>query len=53
MTPQALAARLGVHRTTVRRWERGTQPVPEWAWHALADIFGDAQIDYLMGRGEE
>jgi len=31
LTQQALAARLGVARNTVTRWEMGLHPIPRWA----------------------
>jgi DNA-binding XRE family transcriptional regulator len=38
MTQQQLAGEIGVHWTTVSRWERGSGLVPGWVALALVDL---------------
>ena len=43
-----LAAELGVHESTVSRWESGESGVPDRQKVRLADFF-DVSVPYLMG----
>lgn len=38
LTQSGLAASLGVHRTTVARWETGRSPIPRWVELAMRAI---------------
>lgn len=35
LTQSGLATSLGVHRTTVARWETGRSPIPRWVELAM------------------
>ena len=38
LTQLGLAASLGVHRTTVARWETGKLPIPRWVELAMRSL---------------
>ena len=51
MTQQALAAKLGVHRNMVYRWEAGESAVPLWMLLRAADLLGCNHL-FLMPSKE-
>lgn len=51
LTRQQLADLLGIHPTTVSRWERGTTPPPRWLPLALETLAG--QREKLVRRMHE
>lgn len=48
---QDIATILGVDRTVVSHWERGTRTPSLEVAYTLADYF-DVSLDYLVGRSE-
>lgn len=46
---QALADLLGVHRTTLILWEKGSSPIPSDFLTQIADTY-NVSIDFLLGR---
>ncbi|GKU75954.1 helix-turn-helix domain-containing protein [Paenibacillus sp. L3-i20] len=51
VSQQDIAAFLGVDRTIVSHWERGTRIPSLEVAYTLADYF-DVSLDYLVGRSE-
>lgn len=51
LSRQQLADLLGIHPTTVSRWERGTTPPPRWLPLALETLAG--QREKLVRRMHE
>lgn len=51
LTRQQLADLLGIHPTTVSRWERGSTPPPRWLPLALESLAG--QREKLVRRMHE
>lgn len=47
----ALAAELGVHESTVSRWESGESGIPDARKQQLAEFF-NVSVSYLMGWDE-
>ena len=43
-----VAKEIGVHPTTVGRWESGISPIPDFRKQQLAELFG-VSVPYLMG----
>ncbi|GJM71830.1 transcriptional regulator [Paenibacillus macerans] len=52
ISQQDIAASLGVDRTIVSHWERGTRTPSLEVACALADYF-DVSLDYLVGRSDD
>lgn len=46
-----VATHIGVHESTVSRWESGESGVPDWRKSELADFF-NVSVPYLMGWDE-
>lgn len=51
-TQESLAARLGVERSTVARWETGLSRPRGWARNGLAELLG-VSLDELDGLFEQ
>lgn len=52
ISQQDIAASLGVDRSIVSHWERGTRIPSLDIAYALADYF-DVSLDYLVGRSDD
>jgi len=57
MSVSAAATTVGVHRSTLLRWERGERPMPEDVYSRLADIYAERsglaeQLIGAVGQGE-
>lgn len=52
ISQQDIAASLGVDRSVVSHWERGTRIPSLDIAYALADYF-DVSLDYLVGRSDD
>jgi transcriptional regulator with XRE-family HTH domain len=48
MSQAALAGHMEVDGSTVSRWERGKQPIPDVAKVRIAELFG-VSVPWLMG----
>ena len=48
LTQHAIAERLGVHESTVSRWESGSCAIPDPRKQELAELFG-VSVSFLMG----
>lgn len=53
LSQAALAASLGVHRTTVARWETGVLPIPKWVELAFRESLIRGLIEKLPEPGAE
>lgn len=49
LTQSGLADALGIHRTTVARWETGKQPIPKWVELALRGLILSVSSKRRMG----
>lgn len=52
MTGNELAAKLGVHYTTVSRWRNGREAIPKTVELALKWIEGEGRIEATWQNGE-
>lgn len=52
MTGNELAAKLGVHWTTISRWRNGREPIPKTVELALKWLEGESRIDQIGQNGE-
>ena len=43
-----LGERIGVHESTVSRWESGESGIPDWRKEQIASIFG-VSVPFMMG----
>ena len=52
MTGNELAAKLGVHWTTISRWRNGREPIPKTVELAMKWLEGEERIDQIGQNGE-
>ena len=52
MTGNELAAKLGVHWTTISRWRNGHEEIPKAAEMAIKWLDGERRIDEIGRNGE-
>lgn len=51
LTQTKLAAKMGLVKATIGRWEKGQYPVRDMAWHGLAEAL-EVSVDWLRhGKG--
>lgn len=53
MTGNELAAKLGVHWTTISRWRNGREPIPKTVELALKWIEGEERINVIGQNGND
>ena len=53
MTGNELAAKLGVHWTTISRWRNGREAIPKTVELALKWLGGESRIDAIGQNGNE